>query len=46
LAILVVVQSFAVGLGAFLDPTAGTLFDKILPLVTLVLGWYFGSRRE
>ena len=45
LAILVLVQIFVMGLGVFLDPIAGTMFDKVLPLGTLVLGFYFGSRR-
>lgn len=46
LAIIVVALGFAVGFGVFLNPIADALFDKILPLVTLVLGYYFGSRRE
>lgn len=45
LALAVVLHVLLVSSSMILVPSAGDVFDKFMPLMTMILGYYFGSRR-
>jgi hypothetical protein len=46
IALLVIPPILALGFGTILVPQAEHVFDKLVPSLTLVLGYYFGATRE
>jgi hypothetical protein len=46
LAVLMVLPILLVSLGTILVPGAQGVFEWLLPLVTLILGYYFSSTRQ
>lgn len=45
LALAVVLHVLLVSAGTILVPSAGEVFDKLMPLTTMILGYYFGSQQ-
>lgn len=45
LALAVVLHVLLVSISTILIPSAGEVFDKFMPLMTMILGYYFGSQQ-
>ncbi len=46
LAVVLVVLYAAITVVSIREPSAGAVFDKLQPIVLLVLGYYFGRETE
>lgn len=46
IAVVLLVLYAAISIVAIREPSAGAIFDKLHPIVLLVLGYYFGRAAE